>query len=238
MAEDFSGKIKKIRSRGPLATIAYDLIKDAILQGRFTPGTWLQEEQLTQALGISRTPIREAFNRLKSEGILDVIPRKGARIVELSPSETDDLFEVREVIETHFFLRSAENISKDLVLKFKESLSRREADMRSSEIDSEIWNESRKQYLKTDRALHDALISAAENTYWEGLYFNLRDRIEMYGSRLSFDREWFAVAIQDHYKIIDAILDQDFERGKQAMVQHIRNVRQGMARIRAAQAPR
>jgi len=237
MVEDFSNKIKKIRSRGPLATIAYDLIKDAIIQGRFAPGTWLQEEQLTQALGISRTPVREAFNRLKSEGILDVIPRKGAHIVELSLSEIDDLFEAREVIETQFFIRSAENISKDQVVKFKENLSRQETEMRESEVDSNAWDESRKKYLKTDRALHDALISAAGNAYWEGLYYNLRDRIEMYGSRLSFDREWFAVAVQDHDNILDAILNQDFEEGKQAMIRHIRNVRQGIARIRAAQHP-
>jgi GntR family transcriptional regulator, rspAB operon transcriptional repressor len=237
MAEDLSNKIKKIRSRGPLATIAYDLIKDAIIHGRFAPGTWLQEEQLTQALGISRTPVREAFNRLKSEGILDVIPRKGAHIVELSPSEIDDLFEAREVIETQFFIRSAKSISKDLILKFKENLNRQETEMRKSEADSDIWNESRKKYLKTDRALHDALLSSAGNTYWEGLYFNLRDRIEMYGSQLSFDREWFDVAIQDHDNIIDAILNQDFEKGKQALIQHIRNVRQGTARIRAVQHP-
>ncbi len=59
----------------------------------------------------------------------------------------------------------------------------------------------------------------------------------MYASRISFDREWFAVAVQDHHDIIDAILEEDFERGKEAMVQHVRNVRRGIARIRAAQYP-
>ncbi|MFP4349154.1 MAG: FCD domain-containing protein [Thermodesulfobacteriota bacterium] len=86
--------------------------------------------------------------------------------MELSPSEIDDLFEAREVIETQFFIRSAENISKDLVLKFKENLSRQETEMREREGDSNGWNESRKKYLKTDRALHDVLVSAAGNAYW------------------------------------------------------------------------
>lgn len=233
MNDPFAGKIKKIRSRGPLAGKAYELIKEAIVQGRFAPGTWLLEEQLTQAMGISRTPIREAFNRLKSEGLIEVIPRRGAHIVELTTEEIDDLFEAREVIETTFFIRSAERISRKQVEKFRETLDRQEADMRQSEDDSDTWHASRQQYLKTDRSLHDALIAAAGNKYWEKLYYNLRDRIEIYGNRISFDREWFAVAMADHQRIIKAILAGDFEVGKDAMSQHIRNVRKGIDRIMA-----
>lgn len=230
----FSGKIKKIKSRGPLANKAYELIKEAIIQGRFAPGTWLQEEQLTEALGISRTPLREAFNRLKSEGFIEVTPRRGAHIVDLSSSEIDDLFEVRQVIETMFFIRAAQNMSKERVLAFKETLTRQEMEMRGSETDSKIWHESRAKYLKTDRALHDALIAATRNKYWEVLYYNIRDRIEIYANRLSFDREWFGVIIEDHYHIIEAILDRNFEAGKQAMAQHIHNVREAIFRIRSA----
>ena len=234
MNDSFAGKIKKIRSRGPLAGKAYELIKEAIVQGRFAPGTWLLEEHLTRAMGISRTPIREAFNRLKSEGLIDVIPRKGARIVELTATEIDDLFEARQVIETTFFVRSAERISREQVEKFRETLSKQETGLRQCEDDTDAWNASRQQYLQTDRALHDALIAAAGNKYWEQLYYNLRDRIEIYGNRVSFDREWFAVAMVDHHRIIDAILTGDLEGGKDAMSQHIRNVRKGIDRIMAA----
>ena len=55
--------LPKIRSRGPLADKVYSILKRAIIDGTFEPGMWLQEEGLTSALGVSRTPVREAFNR-------------------------------------------------------------------------------------------------------------------------------------------------------------------------------
>ena len=81
------------------------------------------------------------------------------------------------------------------------------------------------------------LIAAHKNKYWEKLYFNIRDRIEMYGNQLSLDEKWFSQAIRDHYAIIDAILSGQFRSGRDAMATHIRNVRKGIARIRQSLPP-
>lgn len=227
-------KLKKIRSRGPLAEKAYAILKEAIIQGQFAPGTWLQEEQITKALGTSRTPVREAFNRLKSDGFIEVMPRKGAYIIELSDTELDDLFEAREVIETTFFVRSARKLPRNQIIKLREALVTSEKAMNDARTDPEGWHVERRHYLKADRELHDSLIAATENKYWEKLYLNIRDRIEMYGNQLSLDETWFKLAIRDHYAIIDAILDQQYDVGKSAMATHIQNVRQGIDRIRQA----
>jgi DNA-binding GntR family transcriptional regulator len=226
--------LPKIRSRGPLAEKVYVILKKAIIDGTLAEGTWLQEESLTKALGVSRTPVREAINRLKSDGIIDVIPRKGAHIIELSDRELDELFEVREQIETTFFIRSAETIARTEVQRFRERLEESERAIRDRLPGSADWHAGRLAYLRSDRALHDSLVKAAGNTYWERLYLDIRDRIEICGNQLSSDQTWFDIAIRDHYSIIDAILVGQYEEGQRAMRAHIRNVREGIDRIRSA----
>ena len=232
MPDDFKGKLKRIRTRGPLAIKVYDNVKEAVIRGVFAPGTWLQEEQLTKAMGISRTPLREAFNRLQSEGLIQVIPRRGAYIVELSDIELIELFEAREIVETTFFIRSVQNIKKDRIARFREELAQKDKEMQETKNEPELWDEKRKSYLKIDRSLHDALIAASGNHYWEKIYNNLRDRIEMYGNQISLDEKWFPVAIHDHYAIIDAILANKHDKAKNLMADHIGHVREGIIRIR------
>ena len=226
--------LPKIRSRGPLAEKVYAILKESIIQGKFASGMWLQEEALTKALGVSRTPLREAFNRLKSEGFIEVLPRKGAHIIELSDDELADLFEVREQIETVFFVRSASAVPQATIDRLRSSMQQSEQAMRHSVNKPEQWNEERIRYLRNDRLLHDTLIKASGNKCWERLYFDIRDRIEIFGNQLSFDQEWFDVAIEDHYAIIDAILAGDYETGCRAMRQHIANVHRGIVRIRTS----
>lgn len=102
-----------IRARGPLVEQVYRSLKDAIITGRIAPGAWLYETALTQALGVSRTPLREAFNRLKGDGLIAVIPHRGAFVVELDDRDIDNLLEAREVIETAFFERAAQVLTAD-----------------------------------------------------------------------------------------------------------------------------
>lgn len=232
MAERPHINLPKIRSRGPLVEKVYAILKDAIISGKIEAGMWLHEEALTEALGVSRTPVREAFNRLKSEGFLEVLPRKGAHIIELSDGELDQLFEVREIVETTLFIRSAKTLSISLLKKFRKQFSTSEQEMRESINQIELWDEKRRIYLKHDRAFHDTLIRATDNKYWQRLYFDIRDRIETFGNQISFDQEWFNVAIADHYAILDCLESNDYDAGRKAMKSHIRNVRKGIARIR------
>jgi DNA-binding GntR family transcriptional regulator len=232
---DEISKLKRIRTRGPLAGKAYDNLKSAIIQGRLTPGTWLHEEKITKALGISRTPLREALNRLSSDGLIEVIPRKGAHIVELNDYQLKELFEAREKIETIFFIRAAQAIEPSVLKQIRLELESAEKDMLAAKGDAQTWDRQRQRYLKNDRSFHDILISATGNRYWEKLYNNIRDRIELYANQISGDNFWFPIAIQDHYEIIDEVLQGRFEAGRDRMKRHIRNARAGIVAIRRAQ---
>ncbi len=218
-------KLKRIPSRGPLADRAYSILKDAIVQGTLDPGTWLQEEMLTQAMGISRTPLREAFNRLKGDGLIDVVPRKGARIIELSEEEIENLFEVREVMETTFFMRSVRNIPREEFVRTREKMVEAECQMHENRDNPERWEEKRREYLKVDRSLHDSLILAAGNKYWTQLYFNLRERIEICGHEVSHSPQRFPLAIEEHKAILTALIEKEFEKARDLLTEHLRSVR-------------
>ncbi len=233
MAEKHIPGLRKIRSRGELGVKAYKQLKDAIIQGNLSPGQRLQEELITERIGISRTPLREALNRLNSEGLIEIVPKRGAHVVKLSAKELDDLFEVRQVIETTFLERAAEHIKPEKFQDFKESFLAAEEELADAQGDYKEWDEKRQQYLAIDRAFHDLLISSVQNKYWEQLYFNLRNRIELYGGYISHDAYWFPVAIKDHHQILDLILEQKYAKAQKAMAEHIKNVRRGLSEINA-----
>ena len=112
-------KLKRIGNPVVLGEQTYKMLKEAIISGEFPPGEWLSEDQITDSLGVSRTPVREAFKRLHSEGLIELFPRKGAHIIELSKKDIDHLFEARVALETSFFAKAAKNISKDELSYFK-----------------------------------------------------------------------------------------------------------------------
>src|SRR5215208_3497719 len=86
---------------------AYDYVKERLLDGRFAGGTLLSENEIAQRLGLSRTPVRQAFVQLEAEELLELYPKRGALVVPISPSEADDVLEARMLIEQHAARRAA-----------------------------------------------------------------------------------------------------------------------------------
>lgn len=98
---------------------AYDGIKAAIFNQEFAPGSHLTEAMLTQRLGVSRTPIREAFRRLGAEGWLEILPDQGVRVSEWSHRDIDEVFEIRVLLESYIASRAATRIKADDIAKLK-----------------------------------------------------------------------------------------------------------------------
>ncbi|MGE5257048.1 MAG: GntR family transcriptional regulator [Hyphomicrobiales bacterium] len=226
-----STALKRIRARGPLVEQVYNSLKSAIITGRIAPGSCLHEEPLTLALGVSRTPLREAFNRLKSDGLIEVIPHRGAFVVELEAHDIDNLLEAREVIETAFFMRAARSFKRAELLKIRLALQRsyRQLLGKRGKADQE---KALQIYLAIDRDLHDRLIEASENKYWIKLYHDLRERIELCGHQVSQLPHRFRRIVQEHLDLIEALLAGDLARGRQCLRTHIRNVQQGVQEYR------
>ncbi len=98
---------------------AYETIRRLILEGRFAPGHWLKEEELTVTCGASRTPVREAIRRLAAEGLVVKVPRLGAQVANIGPSELGEIYDLRAMIESHAAARAAERISVEQISRLK-----------------------------------------------------------------------------------------------------------------------
>jgi len=223
--------LKTIRARGPLVEQVYRSLKDAIITGRIAPGAWLYETVITQALGVSRTPLREAFNRLKSDGLIQVIPHRGAFVIELDDHDIDNLLEAREVIETAFFERAARGVAPDGLRRARRELEQAHR-LFAAARGAAARRKALQTYLRIDRELHDRLIEASGNGYWVKLYFDLRERIELCGYQVSQLPHRFERIVAEHIEIIDALLAGDLARGRRGLRTHIRNVREGVHEYR------
>jgi DNA-binding GntR family transcriptional regulator len=218
-------KLRRIRSRGNLTEKVYQRLKDAITRGHIAPGVLLQEHQVTKALSISRTPLREAFNRLAMEGLIETMPNKGVRVVELGKLDVYELFETREPIETHFLWRSMQNLGPEDYARMREKLSSAEQSMLEAKTPEEI-DKAQVAYLTADRGMHDELVMASGNQVWIKIYFNIRERIQIVGHRIGRIPGELLSTVKQHYHILDALEDGDLEQAKARILSHIRESRE------------
>jgi len=203
----------------------YKKIKHSILDGDIMRGSWLQEDQVCKMLDASRTPVREAFNRLSGEGLLEIFPRKGARIIDMSGTQVDALYEARTLIELTYFEKSATMFTSKDYEQFLTELRDFEEKLLNAPEHSEEWEEHRKGYTYWDRSFHDKLLLACGNEYWIKIYFQIRDLVIISANSRSFTKETIKSAMQEHHQILDVLCDGRYAEARKLLAEHILNTR-------------
>lgn len=193
---------------------AYEEIKRRILTCAFRPGEVLSEAQVAAALAFGRTPVRQAFDRLMRDGLVDVLPRKGIVVRPISQDEIEDLVEMRLLNESHCARRAAERIGAAGLAELDDLL---EQSLRAVEAhDVEVL-------MELDRAFHAAMAVAAGNVLLADILRNLHERSQ---------RVWFvSLRVHDHHDrvhvehaaIRDALRAHDADGAATAMRSHIRS---------------
>src|SRR3954466_4841986 len=153
---------------GSAAARVYAHVKERLLDGSFPGGALLSENELSQQLGLSRTPVRQAFVQLEAEGLLELYPKRGALVVPVAASEIEDVFEARLLVEEHCARRAANAgpaLAADLVKLIAEQ-----------ERATPAPRGGRAASAGPDRHFHRAIIDAAGNVILTRLYDALRDR--------------------------------------------------------------
>jgi DNA-binding GntR family transcriptional regulator len=130
---------------------AYEGLRQEILAGTHAAGSWLREEELAASLGVSRTPVREALQRLQAEGLVELVPNRGAQVSPWSDTDLDDIFELRALLEGYAARRAAEAGSRELsgLLALCE-----EMEQRLENLDKQAYNEITELNLQFHRAVH------------------------------------------------------------------------------------
>jgi DNA-binding GntR family transcriptional regulator len=196
------------------AELAYEATKQAIIQGDLAPGTMTSELLICEQLGLSRTPVHDAFLRLAAEGLLSLESRKGAVVRPMSPGEARDVLEVREVIESMAVARViADGATVELAATLDDLLDEQERAVGSGDLEA---------FVEADDAFHAEVVVASGNTV--ALHFTrfLRDRQQRLRHQLFRVRPEHLVAVlEQHRGLAAALADQDAERYRRLLAEHV-----------------
>jgi DNA-binding GntR family transcriptional regulator len=208
--------------RSSSAARAYQVAKERLLDGSWEPGRLLSENELAKELGISRTPVREAFLQLEAEDLLDLYPRRGALVKPISPSELEDVLEARLLIERHCVARVAEGDGRVV------------AELRASIADQEqALREDGTPFVVADREFHRLLVAANGNDLLTRQYDALRDRQQrIAATAVARDPARIAEFISEHAAITDAIERHDEQAAVECVGAHLRHANELARRSR------
>ncbi|NAZ88804.1 GntR family transcriptional regulator, partial [Kineococcus indalonis] len=188
-------------------------VKAAILDRSLPGGHLLTEGEVAERVGVSRTPVREGLLRLQAEGLVHLIPKRGALVVPVSPAEVEDVLEARELVEVHTAARAWE-----LRAQLTAPLAAHLQDMRTAREAGDGW-----AFTAADRAFHATLVRAAGNVILSGLYDTLRDRqMRMGVATVGGSRERMGTTLQQHAALLEALSGADRERWLELVREHVR----------------
>ena len=175
-------------------------IRDAIISGSLKAGSRVSEPELAERYGISRTPIREAFRQLESEGYLTVIPRRGAVVSEFSEKDVEEFYAIKSILEGYAARRACEKLS-DRDLARLQSINDRLSELAE--------HNDIKTFFKIHSDFHDMFIKAADNEKLRDLITSLVTRFQRLRlTSLSMPGR-MRISVQEHEKIIEAFRNKD-----------------------------
>jgi len=206
----------------PLRDVVFNTLRQAILRGELEPGERLMEIQLAQKLGVSRTPIREAIRKLELEGLVIMIPRKGAEVAHITEKDMRDVLEVRSILEEFAVTLACKNMTQEAIDALKTANKLFEASIVSKDV---------VKIVDADVHFHDIIYNMTGNLRLIQIINNLRE--QMYRYRLEYvkDARAHSILISEHNDIIKQLTDRNVETAKVVVKQHIFNQEKGIVRL-------
>jgi DNA-binding GntR family transcriptional regulator len=192
---------------------AYAYTKQRVLDASYAGGELLTEGEVAEALGMSRTPVREAFLRLEGEGLLRLYPKRGALVVPVSAAEVEEVMETRALVE-RFAVEKALARGADVSGAMRDAIARQEDRAAAGDLDG---------FVAADREFHTVLVAAAGNGIVLSLYDSLRDRQQRMGvEALRRSPRRLDEILDQHRRLVEAIETGDAEATLELLDVHLR----------------
>jgi DNA-binding GntR family transcriptional regulator len=191
----------------------YDHLREEILTGRLKPGAELGEVPLSEQLGVSRGPLREAIGRLAAEGLVTVRPRRGAVVRSLSKGEFLELYQVRESLEAMAVRLAVPRLTPDDFATLQQLIDAMAANAERNEV---------AEFFEANAAFHSHLVVAADNGKLREIYGQLLGQIGRYRMRSLILRGNLHRSVAEHAAILRAAKRGDAERAAHLMAEHVR----------------
>ena len=205
----------------PLRDEVFNTLRERILKGALKPGERLMEIHLADQLGVSRTPIREAIRMLELEGLVKMVPRKGAQVAKISREDLQDVLEVRKALDTLAVKLACERITEDEITKLK---------MAEEEFERVLKVGDTTQIAEADVAFHDVIQVASKNKRLKSMISNLAERIYRYRFEyIKQQSDGGKTLVMEHREIIRCIEEREVDEAIKAIELHIDNQESSIA---------
>ena len=196
---------------------AYNMFKSAMFEGSLVPGQFVSLRELSETLNTSIAPMRDAIGKLELEGLIEAVPKRGIKIVNLDHDFVVNAFQVRRILEVQA-CREAIQIGlweglKDIQDQTSDIKARAE-----KSINTELLREA----YEVDWLLHNELIRSLNNSYLTRLHASNSDRIRITRLNRRYTKDRVIPAMLEHLEIIAALMNRDEEAAARAMDYHIR----------------
>lgn len=190
MEADFGAEMNEYL---PLRDVVFQTLRQAILRGELKPGERLMEVRLAKKLGVSRTPIREAIRKLELEGLVLMIPRRGAEVADITEKSMRDVLEVRRALEVLAVSLSCDRISGEQIEALKEA---------AEEFDRSLTLDDVTRTAEADVHFHDIIYRSTDNQRLIQLLSNLGEQMYRYRVEYLKHREFHPQISREHKELI------------------------------------
>ena len=199
----------------PLRDVVFKTLRQAILKGELEPGERLMEIQLAERLGVSRTPIREAIRKLELEGLVIMIPRKGAEVADITEKSLRDVLEVRKALEELAVQLACEKITQEELEELE----------KAGENFKKVLNRSKDitEVAEADVRFHDVIYMATDNQKLIHLLNKLREQMYRYRVEYLKNPDVHEQLTQEHEEIVYHIKRREKVEATAVTCQHIDN---------------
>ena len=218
-----SGHLQPIRldTYKPLRELVCENIRQAIIDGTFSPGERLMEIQLADEMGVSRTPVREAIRKLELEGLVVMIPRRGTYVADISIKDITEIYEVRTCLDVLAAGLAAERITDEELEQLNTYM---------NEIGKHVVNRDMDKIVELDIAFHNVLYTASRNDRLASIVSNLREQLTgIRGRSMSYPGR-LVETMDEHRALVDSIAARNVEAAQAAARVHIENAEHTLMR--------
>lgn len=203
----------------PLRDVVFQALRESIIRGDLKPGERLMEIQLSEKLGVSRTPVREAIRKLELEGFVVMLARKGAHVAELSIKDIKDVLEVRGCLDSLATELAAKKIKDDELKQLKQTY---------NQFVSYVEKNNVQGAIKKDTEFHEIIYKASRNEKLIQIANNLREQVHRFRVIYIQDNSHSEDLIKEHGDILKALEEKKSEQASVLAGIHIKNQADGI----------
>ena len=205
----------------PLRDVVFNTLRQEILTGKLKPGERLMEIHLANKLGVSRTPIREAIRKLELEGLVIMIPRRGAEVAQITWKNLKEVLEVRRALDVLVIELACERMTPEELSTLYNACEKFKDATKTSDT---------RKIAEADVELHDIIVASTRNGRLTQLLNNLAEQMYRYRFEYLKDASQHEMLVQEHYDMYQSILNKDKISAARVVRKHIDNQEEAIIR--------